>query len=153
MSPTRYLSVSAVKTLAGQYFIGRAIPSFRSADVTDRDRPSARRRVERDLVMAFRASGTHPQTYKALTALRRSARAMAFAVDEASYLNEVCKIVVDECEQSLAWIGFAQQTESKVIVPVAHAGFEEGYLETLRLTWSDAPAAEDQQERRYELAD
>ena len=53
--------------------------------------------------------------------------------------ERVCKIVVDECEQSMAWIGFAEQTESKRIVPVAHAGFEEGYLETLRLTWSEAP--------------
>ena len=34
-------------------------------------------------------------------------------------------------------IGYAEDDPDKTIRPVAHAGFEEGYLETLRLTWAD----------------
>src|SRR5438477_6699664 len=82
-------------------------------------------------------STTRTKTERALRALSHCARAMAFAVDEASYLEQVCKIVVDDCNRSMAWIGFAEGDEAKTIRPVAHAGFDRGYLETLRLTWAD----------------
>src|SRR4051812_46242052 len=74
---------------------------------------------------------------KALRALSHSARALTLAVDESTYLEEVCQIVIDDCDRSLVWIGFAEEDEGKTIRPIAHAGFEHGYLETLRLTWAN----------------
>jgi PAS domain S-box-containing protein len=38
----------------------------------------------------------------------------------------------------MVWIGYAENDEDKTVRPVAHAGFEEGYLETMRLTWADS---------------
>jgi signal transduction histidine kinase len=37
----------------------------------------------------------------------------------------------------MAWIGFAENNAAKSVRPSAHAGFEEGYLETLNITWAD----------------
>jgi PAS domain S-box-containing protein len=37
----------------------------------------------------------------------------------------------------MVWIGFAENDEAKSIRPVAHAGFDEGYISTLRLTWAE----------------
>jgi len=37
----------------------------------------------------------------------------------------------------LVWVGYAEQDEAKSVRPVAHAGFEEGYLATLNITWAD----------------
>ncbi len=37
----------------------------------------------------------------------------------------------------MVWIAFAMDDEAKSIRPVASAGFETGYLETLNLTWAD----------------
>ena len=37
----------------------------------------------------------------------------------------------------MVWIGLAEQDEGKTVRPVAHAGFEKGYLETLNITWAD----------------
>jgi signal transduction histidine kinase len=37
----------------------------------------------------------------------------------------------------MVWIGFAEHDQEKSVRPVAYAGFEEGYLETLNLTWAD----------------
>jgi PAS domain S-box-containing protein len=37
----------------------------------------------------------------------------------------------------LAWIGLAEPDERKSVRPVAQAGFEEGYLETVNITWAD----------------
>jgi PAS domain S-box-containing protein len=74
---------------------------------------------------------------RTLTALSNSSKAMMRATNEAGYLQEVCKIVVEDCGHQMVWIGFAEEDEGKTVRPVAHAGFEEGYLETLHITWAD----------------
>jgi signal transduction histidine kinase len=72
-----------------------------------------------------------------LRALTRIAKATAFALDEATFLDDVCKILVEECGLLLAWIGLSDEDDDKTVRPVAHAGLEQGYLQTLRLTWAD----------------
>jgi PAS domain S-box-containing protein len=72
-----------------------------------------------------------------LTALSHSSQAMTRDLTEAEYLNEVCHIVVEDCRHALVWIGYAEDDAEKSVRPVASAGFEEGYLETLRITWAD----------------
>jgi PAS domain S-box-containing protein len=74
---------------------------------------------------------------RTLQALSSSSQAMMRAVDEATYLEEVCRIVTEDCGHAMVWIGFAADNPEKTILPVAYAGFEAGYLETLHLTWAD----------------
>jgi PAS domain S-box-containing protein len=74
---------------------------------------------------------------KAFKALSDSSQATIRAEDEQKYLEEVCRIIIEDCGYSMVWIGFAEDDEAKSIRPAAYAGFEKGYLETLALTWSD----------------
>ncbi len=74
---------------------------------------------------------------RTLKALKDSSQAMMRATSEADYLNEVCKIVVQDCGHAMVWIGFAVADEAKSVRPIACAGFEEGYLESLHVTWAD----------------
>lgn len=74
---------------------------------------------------------------KALKALSDSSQAVIRAKDETEYLNEVCRLIVEDCGYNMVWIGFAENDEEKSVRPVAHAGFEDGYLETLQITWAD----------------
>jgi len=37
----------------------------------------------------------------------------------------------------MVWVGFKQEDPDRTVLPVASAGFEQGYLETLHLTWAD----------------
>jgi PAS domain S-box-containing protein/putative nucleotidyltransferase with HDIG domain len=37
----------------------------------------------------------------------------------------------------LAQVGFAEHDEKKTVCPVAHAGYDKGYLDTLNITWAD----------------
>ena len=69
-------------------------------------------------------------------ALRDSSFAMMHADDEDFYLEEVCRIIIEDCGHSMVWIGFADE-ESKKVVPVAYAGFEEDYLKTLNITFDN----------------
>jgi two-component system CheB/CheR fusion protein len=74
---------------------------------------------------------------RALKALSDNSQAIIRAKGEQEYLDDVCRIVVEDCGYSMVWIGFAEEDEAKSVRPVAHAGFEKGYLETLNITWSD----------------
>jgi len=77
------------------------------------------------------------QLNRTLKAHIDSSHALMRATDETAYLQEVCRIVVEDCGHAMAWIGYAEDDEAKSVRPVAYAGFEEGYLETLKITWAD----------------
>jgi len=72
-----------------------------------------------------------------LLALSESNRTLLLATTETQMLQEVCHIIVEVCGHSMAWVGYAEDDPAKTVRPVACAGFEEGYLETLHLTWAD----------------
>lgn len=74
---------------------------------------------------------------RTLKAHNNSSRAMMRAEDESRYLDEVCRIVVEDCGHAMVWIGYAEDDKGKTVRPVAYSGFEEGYLETLKITWAD----------------
>jgi len=78
----------------------------------------------------------YDQLNHTLVALRDSSFAMMHAIDEDFYLDEVCRIIIEDCGHSMVWIGFTDE-ESKKVVPVAYSGFEEDYLRTLNITWDD----------------
>ena len=78
----------------------------------------------------------YDQLNHTLLALRDSSFAMMHASDEDFYLDEVCRIIIEDCGHSMVWIGFTDE-ESKKVFPVAYSGFEEDYLRTLNVTCDD----------------
>jgi PAS domain S-box-containing protein len=73
---------------------------------------------------------------RVLRALSDSNQAMMRSSSELDYLNEVCRLIIKDCGYSMVWIGFAENDEDKTVRPVCQAGFEEGYLETVNITWA-----------------
>ncbi|MEE9203049.1 MAG: GAF domain-containing protein, partial [Dehalococcoidia bacterium] len=59
------------------------------------------------------------------------------ATEEQALLQEICRTIVGSGGYSLAWVGFAEQDEKKAVRPVAQAGYEGGYLDTVDITWAD----------------
>jgi PAS domain S-box-containing protein len=74
---------------------------------------------------------------RTLQALSNSNQAILHAADEPSFLNEVCRIVTRDCGHAMVWIGIAEEDERKTVRPVAYSGFDQGYLETLKVTWAE----------------
>ncbi len=89
---------------------------------------TARKMAEEELKRANRT----------LQALSHNNWAMRHAKDETEYLEEVCKIITEDCGHSMVWIGFAANDKSKTVRPVAYSGFEEGYLEKISISWADS---------------
>jgi PAS domain S-box-containing protein len=90
-----------------------------------------------DITKRKRAEEELHKLNKAYKALSDSSQATIRAEEEQKYLEEVCRIIIEDCGYSMVWIGFVEDDEAKSVRPVAHAGFEKGYLETLALTWVD----------------
>jgi len=74
---------------------------------------------------------------RALLAIGQCNQAMLHARNEEELLYDICHIVVATGGYRMAWVGYVEHDALKSIRPVAQAGFEEGYLETLVLSWAD----------------
>jgi len=74
---------------------------------------------------------------RALSALSKCNEALVRATNESDLLNDVCRIVVGIGGYRLVWVGLSEDDEKKSVKPVAYAGFEDGYLEGLDITWAD----------------
>jgi PAS domain S-box-containing protein len=74
---------------------------------------------------------------RALRALSSCNAVLIHADDEDKLLQNMCRVITDTGGYRFAWIGFAEHDEAKCVCPVAYAGFEQGYLDTIRLTYAD----------------
>ena len=74
---------------------------------------------------------------RALKVLSECSRILVRAQDESELLQEVCQIIVGTGGYRLAWVGFAEEDEAKSVRPVAQRGYEEGYLNTVNISWAD----------------
>ncbi|HEX9191187.1 MAG TPA: GAF domain-containing protein [Candidatus Deferrimicrobiaceae bacterium] len=64
-------------------------------------------------------------------------RALMRARDESALLSEICRIAVEEGGHRLAWVGYAEDDPGRTVRPVAQAGYEEGYLDKVAVSWAD----------------
>jgi PAS domain S-box-containing protein len=90
-----------------------------------------------DITERKRAEAQLLRINRANRALSRCNQVLVRAVDEPTLLQQICQIVVEEAGYRLCWVGRAENDEAKSVVPLAQAGFEEGYLQTLNITWAD----------------
>ena len=73
-----------------------------------------------------------------LQTLYQCNRALIRATEEYELLRSVCQILVDVGGLRMVWIGYRQFDQEKTIRPVAIAGYDEGYVETIRGNWADS---------------
>jgi PAS domain S-box-containing protein len=93
--------------------------------------------VSQDITDLKRSQQELQKSNRALKTISECNQALVRATDESALLQEICRIIVEFGGYRFAWIGFAEQDEAKSVRPVAQFGDEQGYLESLQLTWSD----------------
>lgn len=106
---------------------------------------SERRRAENALQMAHdeleqrvqERTADLAQANRMLNILSECSLMLMRATDEPALLQEICRIIIDLGGYTLVWIGYAEQDAAQRVRPVAQAGFEDGYLDTVNLTWDD----------------
>ena len=105
----------------------------------------------RDLTERQRAEVDMHRLNLELRAISLCHQTMLRANDEQGLLDDICRIICDVADYSLAWVGYVEHDEAKAISVKAVAGYDHGYIESAirsRLTWSEdtehgrGPAAE-----------
>jgi DNA-binding response OmpR family regulator len=77
------------------------------------------------------------RTNRAMKVITACNEAMVRATEESELLSSICRNMVELGGYRMAWVGYAESDENKTVQPVAQAGFEEGYLESINVTWAD----------------
>jgi signal transduction histidine kinase len=85
-----------------------------------------------------RIGGDLQRKNRLLRAVLECSDALIRARDEEVLLEEVCRIVVEVGGFIQAWVGFDQGDEGRTILPVAQWGYNDGYLENLKITWDES---------------
>ncbi|MCX5893747.1 MAG: PAS domain S-box protein, partial [Deltaproteobacteria bacterium] len=104
--------------------------------------------LSRDITERRRMEEALRQVSRALKAVTECHQALLRATNETELLSEVCRIIVEVGGYRMAiivevggyrmaWVGYARQDEGKSVEPIAHKGFETGYMQTLKVTWAD----------------
>lgn len=63
--------------------------------------------------------------------------ALIRASTEQELLESAVRIAVEVGGYRMVWVGFAEDDPEKTVRPVCHAGYEEGYLDAVRVSWAD----------------
>ncbi|HEX6736059.1 MAG TPA: PAS domain-containing protein, partial [Azonexus sp.] len=76
---------------------------------------------------------------RALRLMSGVAQALVRHQDEAAMLTDICNLLIEVGGYRMAWIGAAVDDAGRSVVPLAEAGFGEGYLAGLDLSWAEGP--------------
>ena len=74
---------------------------------------------------------------RTLRTLYECNQALVRATEENELLRSICRILVEVGGLRMAWVGYREFNQDKTVRPVAHAGYEDGYLEGVNITWAD----------------
>jgi PAS domain S-box-containing protein/putative nucleotidyltransferase with HDIG domain len=100
-------------------------------------KPYAIQGIARDITSRKKMEDELRRVNRALKTLSKCNESVILATDEDNLLRSICRDIVDIGGYRSAWVGFAEHDERKSVRPVAQAGYEEGYLETLDIAWAD----------------
>ncbi len=95
-----------------------------------------------DVTAQRQADETHQRVARALDLLTKANLALIHSKQEQELFAEISRLCVDAGGYLMAWVGVAEHDAAKTIRPVGQSGFEEGYLDTVQITWSDAPSGQ-----------
>ncbi len=70
-----------------------------------------------------------------LRAISNCNQTLLRAENTQSLLDEICRIICDDAGYRMSWVGYANDDTAHSIYPVAAAGVEDGYLQSVRFFW------------------
>jgi PAS domain S-box-containing protein len=92
-----------------------------------------------DISERQRTEGTLRRLNRQLNALSSCAQVLMRATNEQDLLDDVCRTICDAAGYRMAWVGYAEHDAARTVRPVAQFGFEDGYLDSIGISWADTP--------------
>jgi PAS domain S-box-containing protein len=76
---------------------------------------------------------------RTLRTINRCNEALVRATEEIELVQAICRILVEDGGMRMAWVGYRVEDAARTIRPIAHAGFDDGYLDSIDVGFADAP--------------
>jgi len=89
----------------------------------------------RDVTEMKAQEETLKRTVRSLHLLSQCNVAVIQAGEEYALLQDICRLVVREAGYRMTWVGYAEEGADKRVRPVAQYGFEDGYLDSIIITY------------------
>jgi len=83
------------------------------------------------------AEQTQKKLIRSQRLLSECSTTLIHAEDEQALLNSICRLAVETGGYLMAWVGVAENDTEQTVRPIAQFGFEDGFLDSFKITWSD----------------
>lgn len=104
--------------------------------------------VESEKVKSSSASKTSSRKYtqiskelmkvtQALETFSACHKVLVRASDKSELLNRICQAIVEVGGYKMAWVGVVAQDSQKTVKPLAYAGYDDGFLSSVTVTWAE----------------
>jgi PAS domain S-box-containing protein len=93
--------------------------------------------VHEDITERKEAEQNKRKLARALKLLSECGTLMIHAKNEQLLLEETCLLAVVTGGFLMAWVGIAENDADKTVRPIALSGYEDGYLGSIKVVWSD----------------
>ncbi|WP_079434784.1 bacteriohemerythrin [Zoogloea sp. LCSB751] len=94
--------------------------------------------IHTDISARKKASEEQDRLNRALRLLSECNLALVRDDEEYPLLEHICRLMVESGGYVMAWIGYADNDPQKSVRPVARSGYEEGYLDNVRISWDSS---------------
>ncbi|MEO5378257.1 MAG: GAF domain-containing sensor histidine kinase [Magnetococcus sp. DMHC-6] len=78
------------------------------------------------------------KTKRALIAITSCNRAIIRSTHKTELIQKICHIIVEQTGYRMVWMGVADHGPEKKVIPIQQCGFDEGYLESIQVTWDNS---------------
>jgi len=75
---------------------------------------------------------------RALQLLSQANAVIINAQEEGELIRRICHLIVENAGYLMAWVGYTEDDAEKHVRPVAQYGFEDGYLDSIKITYDDS---------------
>lgn len=116
---------------------GTLVPVLDAARRVDIDGEPCLISAALDITHSKQAQADLARVNRALRLVNAANQALLHQTDETALLAEICRVAVEIGEYRMAWAGLPEQGPGQALRPIAHAGFDSGFLAAARGTWAD----------------
>jgi signal transduction histidine kinase len=74
---------------------------------------------------------------RTLRTVNRCNEALVRATEEIELVEAICRILVEDGGMRMAWVGYREENATRWIRRIACAGFDDGYLDLIDVSWAD----------------
>jgi signal transduction histidine kinase len=95
-----------------------------------------------EIAQRMRVEDQLREANRTLRTINRCNEALVRASEEIELAHAICHILVEDGGIRMAWVGYREENAAGTIRRIAHAGFDDGYLDRIDVGWADSPTGQ-----------